>query len=210
MDDKRSSRPGQWRGERGRHPGVGTELVSYVVKQTDYKARQIVRRVAALGDVEDVQHVLIEDVLRRLPKFNGERAGVKTFICRVINNKIASLLKSHNAACRRNGCAGESLDDWGHDDEGCWVRRGTTIGEDRARAHTGQAPRSRRELLELAMDMAGVAKLLPEDLHALYVRLRSQTVLEISRETDMSRSAIYKRIAAIRAVFLAAGLHHYL
>jgi len=186
-----------------------TELIEYLMKRTNYKAKQVVRRIPAL-EVEDVQHDLIEDVLRRLPKFDGDRAGVKTFICRIIDNKIADLLNSHGAACRGNGCTNESLDDWVHDETGAWVRRDTTIEESLGRAHRGVAPRSDHDQRELEMDTAGVMAALPPKQWALCMQLLVQTPSEVSRETGLSRSVIYKRIAAIRAVFISAGLHHYL
>jgi len=186
------------------------ELIEYVMKRTHYKARQMVRRVPALGEVKDVQHDLIEDVLRRLPKFDGDRAGVKTFICRIINNKIADLLKSHEAACRGNGRTKESLDDWVRDETGTWVRRDATVDASRRRAHLGITPRSDHEQRELEMDVASVMASLTPQQRALCAMLRTKTPSEIARETSMARSVIYKHIAVIRAAFIRAGLDHYL
>jgi len=185
-------------------------ILKYAMKRTHYKARQVVKTSGfTKDDFDDIRQDLLRDVLQRLPKFNGDRAGMKTFISRLIDNRIASLIKHRHAACRdsrRNDC---SLDDWVHDEDGRWVRRDTTISEDRARAHTGQAPRSRQETLQLAMDTAHVMDSLPDDLRDLCARLRSQTVLEISRETGMSRSSLYERVKQIRARFIEAGLDHY-
>ena len=182
-----------------------TELIEYVMKRTEFKARQIVGKVPALGEVEDVQQDLIEAVLRRLPKFDGGRAGVKTFISRLINNKIADLLRSHVAACRGKGRTRESLDDWVRDETGTWVRRYATIEESRRREHLGICERGDHEQRELEMDIASVTESLPSEQRIICVMLRTKTPTEISRETGMSRSAIYKHIAAIRAV-----LDHYL
>lgn len=186
------------------------ELIEYVTKRAEFKARQVVRRVPALGEMEDVQQDLIEDVLRRLPKFDDDRASVKTFICRIINHKIADLLKRHEAACRGNGDAKESLDDWVRDETGTWVRRAATFEESRSRAHLGVAPRSDHEQRELEVDLASVMASLPPEQRDVCTMLRTKTPSEIARETGMSRSAIYKHIAAIRMAFNKAGLDHYL
>jgi len=186
------------------------ELIEYVTKRAEFKARQIVGKVPALGEIEDVQQDLIEDVLRRLPKFDGDRAGVKTFVTRVINNKIADLLKSHEAACRGNGCTKESLDDWVRDETGNWVRRDATVDAARRYAHLGICDRSDQEQRELEMDVASVVASLPLEQRDVCTMLRTKTPTEIARETGMSRSAIYKHIAAIRAAFVQAGLDHYL
>ena len=185
-------------------------ILQYAMKRTHYKARQVVRTNGFTeDDFDDIRQELMLDVLKRLGKFNGDKGDVKPFISRLIDNRIASLIKHRHAACRdsrRNQC---SLDDWVRDEDWRWVRRDTTISEDHARAHTGQAPRSRQETLQLAMDTAYVMDSLSDDLRDLCVRLRSQTVLEISRETGMSRSSLYERIELLRARFIEAGLDHY-
>jgi len=186
-----------------------TEIIEYMNKRTSYKARQVVRSIPAL-DVEDVQHDLIAEVLRRLPKFNGDRAGVKTFICRIINNKIADLLKSHDAESRGNGHAHESLDDWIHDETGTWVRRDTTVDEVRLRAHRRVTPRVGQEQRDLEVDMADTIAGLPPKEQALCARLSAESPTEISRATGSSRSGIYKAIAAIRDAFTKAHLHLYI
>jgi RNA polymerase sigma factor (sigma-70 family) len=186
------------------------ELIEYVMKRAEFKARQVVKRVPSLGEIEDVQQDLIEDVLRSLPRFNGDRAGVKTFICRVINNRIGDLLKSHEAASRGNGCAKESLDDWVRDETGNWVRRDATVDASCRGAHLGICERDDREQRDLEMDIAGVTASLPPQQQDVCAMLRTKTPTEIARETGMARSVIYKHIAAIRAAFTKAGLDHYL
>jgi RNA polymerase sigma-70 factor (ECF subfamily) len=186
------------------------ELIEYVMKRAEFKAKQVVSKVPGLGEVEDVQQDLIEDVLRSLPRYDGDRAGVKTFISRVINNGIADLLKSHEAASRGNGCTKESLDDWVRDEFGAWVRRDTTVDASRRRAHLGICERSDHEQRELEMDVDSVMASLPSEQRAICAMLRTKSPTEISRETGISRSAIYRHIAAIRATFIKAGLDHYL
>lgn len=186
------------------------ELIEYVTKRAGFKARQVVGKVPALGEVEDVQQDLIEDVLRRLPKFNGDRAGVKTFVSRIIDNKIADLLKSHEAACRGRGDARESLDDWVRDETGPWVRRDTTVDAAQRHTHLGVCERHDHEQRELELDVAGVMASLPPEQRELCSMLRTRTPTEIARQTGLPRSAIYKHIAAIRAAFIKAGLDHYL
>lgn len=187
-----------------------TELIEYVMKRTGFKARQVISKVPALGDAEDMQHDLIEDVLRRLPKFDGDRASINTFVCRIIDNKIATLLKRHHAACRGNGCTSASLDEWKRDETRAWTRRNTTVEATRGRAHRGVAPRSDQEQRELKLDTAHVLASLPPAQQKLCVQLLAQTPAEIARKAGTSRSVLYKRITAIRAVFVVAGLHHYL
>ncbi len=186
------------------------ELTEYVMKRAEFKARQVIRQVPSLGEVEDVRQDLIEDVLRRLPKFDGGRAGIKTFVSRIIKNKIADLLKSHEVASRGNGCAKESLDEWVRDETGNWVPRGATVEQSRGRAHLGIAARNDQEQCDLEMDITSVMASLSPQRRALCEMLRTKTPTEIARETGMARSVIYQHIAAIRAAFIEAGVNHYL
>lgn len=186
------------------------ELVEYVMKRAEFKARQVINKVPSLGEVEDVQQDLIEDVFRSLPRFNGDRAGVKTFICRVINNRIGDLLKSHEAASRGNGCTKESLDDWVRDESGAWVQRDAKVDASRRGARLGICGRSDHEQCDLKMDIASVMGSLSPRQQDVCAMLRMKTPTEIVRETGMARSVIYKHITAIRAAFIKAGLDHYL
>lgn len=186
------------------------ELIEYVMKRAEFKASQIVRRTPALGEVEDVRQDLIADVLRRLPKFDGDRAGVKTFVCRVIDNRIADLLRARDAASRGHRRTHESLDDWVRDETGGWTRRGATLEESRRHAHLGREERDGHGQSELSMDTADASATLAPPEQTLCRKLQVQSPTRIARETGQSRSVLYQRIAAIRAVFIAAGLHHYL
>ncbi len=186
------------------------ELIDYVMKRAEFKARQVVGKVPALGEVEDIQQDLIEDVLRRLPKFDDGRATVKTFVCRIINHKIADLLERHEAACRGRGDARESLDDWVRDETGAWVRRDTTVDASQRHAHLRVCERNDHEQRELELDIASVMGSLSPQQRDVCAMLRTKTPTEIARQTGLPRSAIYKHIAAIRAAFIKAGLDHYL
>ena len=43
---------------------------------------------------------MVLDLLRRLPKFNPERAQRKTFIARVVNHKVATIIEARKAGMR--------------------------------------------------------------------------------------------------------------
>ena len=90
------------------------------------------------------------------------------------------------------------------------MRRDTTVDACRRGARLGICERSDDEQRELELDVAGVLASLSPEQQSLCTMLRTKTPSEIARETGMSRSAIYKHIAAIRAAFIKAGLDHYL
>ena len=186
-------------------------ILRYAMKRIHFKARQILGKNGFTeNDFDDLRQDLVADLVKRLPKFNGRRAGMKTFVCRLIDNRIASLIEHREADCRdyrRDEC---SLDDWVHDEGGQWARRGTRVTEDEAAAAAGLARRSRLEDDEMAVDAELVISELPADLRALCRQLQTKTVLEISRETGVPRSRLYIQLKVLEQRFRKAGMHSYL
>jgi len=185
--------------------------LKYAMKRTHFKARQMIGRNGFTeSDFQDLRQELLADILARLPKFDAKRAGAKTFVSRLIDNRIANIIEHRRVACRDPRRVECSLDDWVHDEDGKWTRRVETVTEDEALASAGRLGRSRQEQVELALDTTTVVEGLPDDLRDLCVRLKTQTVLEISRETGVPRARLYERIAAVRARFREAGMDRYL
>jgi len=185
------------------------ELIEYVMKRTQFKAKQVVRKYPSLGEIDDVRSAMVVDVMERLPKFNGERAGVKTFISRIIDNKIASMLKSRLAARRGSARKGPSVDDWVLDEHGAWTQREALIGEDRLHAHRGVSQRSDQERRDMELDVATILARLTPEQRKLCEQLKKLTPSEIKRETTRARSLIYKQMAPIEKIFFEAKLHLY-
>ena len=187
------------------------EILQYAMKRTHFKARQVLDKNGFTeSDFRDLRQDLLADILARLPKYDGDRAGMKTFISQVVDHRIASIIKYRRASCRDHRRNESSLDDWVHDEDGTWTRRGATITEDEARAAFGLAGRSRQDEVELAVDTTAMLDGLPDDLRDLCIRLKTQTVVEISRETGVPRARLYARLKALEQKFRAADMHHYL
>lgn len=186
-------------------------ILQYAMKRTHFKTRQIIGRHGFTeSDFHDLRQDLLADILERLPKFNGDRGDLKPFISRLIDNRIASIIKHRRAACRDHRREESSLDDWVRDELGAWETRGALVDEDRAKAHLGIRPRSRQEQVDLAMDVHNLVDSLPDDQRDLVLRLlHSETVVEISNSTGISQSTLYRRLEVIRARFKDAGLDRY-
>lgn len=68
----------------------------------DRKANAFVRRCGfAADDREDVRNQLLLSFLLRWPKFDAERASVRTFASRIMDKELTSILRRHLAPCRR-------------------------------------------------------------------------------------------------------------
>jgi len=116
------------------------------------KARQLVGRYGfTASDREDIEQELMLDLLQRLPRFDPSRAKRKTFINRVVDNAVASLVKRQKAEKRDYRRNGGSLSKDVEAPDGGLVERGDTLSAD-----TGQAGRSDEEGCLLVFDVRTV------------------------------------------------------
>jgi RNA polymerase sigma-70 factor (ECF subfamily) len=186
-------------------------ILQYALKRTHFKARQMVG-IAGLteGDLHNVRQELLADLIHRLPHYDGSRAGLKTFVSRIIDNCRARIIERREAPSRSYHREQGSLDNWTHDEDGLWVRVGEMLTEDEAVAPLGIFRRSAEEQSDLAHDTAAILARLPEELRELAVRLQTQSVAEIAREMGLSRTTVYQWIERLRTVFFEAGMKNYL
>ena len=183
----------------------------YAVGLIKYKARQLIRQVGfTTSDRDDLEQELILDLLRRRPKYNPKRAQFNTFIARVVEHRVASLIEAQKAGIRDYRRCPFSLNDRFEDAEGRSVERMETIDQEDYLLRTGAQSRPSDELSALALDVAAVLEALPPELRELCRRLKAESVTEISRDTGVPRGTIYESIKKLREIFEDAGLKDYL
>jgi len=183
----------------------------YAVQIIKYKARQLVGRVGFTeSDRKDLEQELMLDLLRRLPKFNPDRAQRNTFIARVVEHKIATIIESQKAGMRDYRLCRCSLNDRLEDEEGGSIERMETIDQEDYLRRTGRLSRPAAELRDLSFDVRKAIEKLPPELRELCVRFETNTVTEISRDTGIPRGTIYESIKKLRTTFEDAGLKDYL
>jgi RNA polymerase sigma-70 factor (ECF subfamily) len=186
----------------------------YAVQLIKYKARQLVGRVGFTeSDRDDLEQELMLDLLRRLPKFNPDRAQRNTFIARVVDHKIATIIEARKAGLRDYRLCRCSLDDrfeYGEYEDGFCIERMEIIDQEDYLMRTGKISRRPSELRDLSIDVRQAIEKLPPELLELCRRLDTDTVTEISRDTGIPRGTIYESIKKLRAIFEDAGLKDYL
>ena len=183
--------------DRSRH-GIN----DYAARLIKFKARQIARKPGfSQSDREDVEQSLILDLLKRLPDFDPAKAALNTFIDRIVNRKVASLLRHHKAEKRSRQREECSLNDPVLDADGRVVDRHQTTPE-----ASGDWLRRR----EMQQDIATVLERLPETLRLIAMKRVRGTIASIAREQGISRGTVTRHIEALRRACEDAGLRDYL
>jgi len=194
-------------GYENRYQGID----DYAVQLIKYKARQLIGRVGFTeSDREDLEQEMILDLLRRLPKFDPKRAGRNTFIARIVEHKVATIIEAQKAGMRDYRLCSCSLNDRLEDEEGRSIERMETIDQEDYLRRTGKLSRPMSELRNLSIDLRSAVQTLPPELRELCKRLQTESVTEISRDTGIPRGTIYESIKKLRAIFEDAGLKDYL
>lgn len=194
-------------GYENRYQGID----DYAVRIIRYKARQLVGRVGFTeSDRQDLEQEMVFDLLRRLPKFKPERAQRNTFIARVVEHKVATIIEAQKAGMRDYRLCSCSLNDRFENEEGGSVERIDTINQDDYLQRTGNLSRPISDLRGLSIDVRRAVEKLPPELRDLCKRLQVESVTEISRDTGIPRGTIYESIKKLRTLFEDAGLKDYL
>jgi RNA polymerase sigma-70 factor (ECF subfamily) len=187
------------------------ELSDYAIRHIRHRARQLARTEGiAAQDIEDIRQDLIVDLLERLPKFDPAKATCNTFVARIIDRKVAKLIRDRNCEKRdprREEC---SLNECIDDGEGGSVERVQTIAADEADRRLGRQARSDQETAELALDVEAVLKRLPDNLRRLCELLKTGSIADAARAMGVPRTTLNDHVKKLREVFEAAGLRDYL
>ncbi|MBT8341829.1 MAG: sigma-70 family RNA polymerase sigma factor [Desulfatitalea sp.] len=178
----------------------------YAVRIIKHKARQLVGRYGlTFFDREDLEQELMIDLLQRMRHFNPAKAKKTTFIARIVERHIATILEARHAQCRDWRLCRVSLNTPYENEKGdTWelIDRVDNEGVLRPCQHDTREI----EINNLRMDVKRVLDTLPEDLRDLCERLRESNMAEIARETGVPRTTLYDKLTRIREAFRKAGL----
>lgn len=174
----------------------------YAARLIKYKAQRLCHRTGfTLSDCGNIQQALWLDLIERLPRFDPQKAQLNTFIARVVERKIVSIIR-HRMAEKRSPVREEcSLNDPVLDCDGRTVDRHQVISE------ASSVP---QRLRELERDVADVLARMSELQRTIALGLVTGTVNSVANELGVPRSAVERHIAEMRRVFEDAGLREYL
>lgn len=183
-------------------------FASQLIRQ---KARQLVQHPGfSKSDCPDIEQELAIEPVQKFCQFDPERARETTFVARVIENKIVSLIRARQAEKRHFRRNDKSLNESVKDGDGGAVEQAQTVDAATAKRHTGQAPRSDEEVTRLKLDINEVLETLPADLGKLAKLLTEMSEYAASQQLGKSRRQVAKDVARLRERFEDAGLRDYL
>lgn len=183
-------------------------FASQLVRQ---KARQLVRHPAFnRSELRDIEQELVLELVRKYRCYDPERAQESTFIARIVESKIASMIRIRMAEKRDFRRDAHSLNETIRDSDGGCVERSQTLDASAVSNHTGQSKRSDRDVAELRRDVADILQSLSNDERELAELLMEQTEYAASRILGRSRRQIAKEVARLRELFEDVGMRGYL
>lgn len=181
--------------------------MEYAARLIQYKAQQLIGRYGFVkADRSDLEQELTAHVLKRLPRYDAHRSSRETFISRIIDRKVASMIRYQRAATR--------------DYRRLRVPALAVEARDQrsppAFAHAGDLQVDRRfvqsehnastEFIDVALDIAAVKDALDPISRRVCDQLPFASIAEISRRLQLPRAAVSAHVMNIRRRFIAAGI----
>jgi len=176
----------------------------YAARLIKFKARQLSRRSGfSRTDRGDLEQDMWTDLIDRLPRYNPDKASLNTFIARVVERKVVTILRYHLAQMRSPGRNEASLNDQALDCDGRVVERHQT---------TPEAAGTWQRLHDLERDVADLRERLPSEQHRQFMDAlgRGGTVNSIGAELKLARRAAKPLYEEICRIVADAGFRDYL
>jgi len=187
------------------------EIDYYTAWLIRQKARQLKKRPDfATDDLKDVEQELALDLLKRMPRFDPQRASFTTFVVRVLRHEASALIRERRRKTdrfRRDWC---SLNETVEGVDGELIERSETLDQDEANIRAGKQRRTHEEEARLRFDISIVLDDLPDDLRKVADHLMVEKVEDAAESLGVHRATIYRAIQQLRRIFDKAGLRNYL
>jgi RNA polymerase sigma-70 factor, ECF subfamily len=180
-------------------------ILPYAIDSVRHWAHRLTRHPAfGPSDLEDLEQELMLDLHRRISKFNPEKAGLHTFISRVLAHCAATLIQKATSPKRGGGREIISLNtNITSNKDGHQLELLDMVSSGHE-LWTDTTPNT-NDISDIRIDAHLIIQKLTAPLQRLALRLLNETVTDISREMGSPRSTLYYAIARIRTVFNTMG-----
>jgi DNA-directed RNA polymerase specialized sigma24 family protein len=186
------------------------ELPDYAYTSIEVAARSLIGKGGFTpDDFEDIRSEITIHTLRQLPRFEADKASLRTFVNLVVRDGRAGLLRRRFTKKRWCRMGTASLDgDTGRDEDGVSVPLMDVLGADEMAISMGYRRRSRHEEAMLRLDVSTVLSQLPDDLRACCAAIMDgRTPTDVARESGIPQSTFRQRVLVpIRRAFEEAGI----
>ena len=173
-------------------------LSEYASNLIKYKARRLVgRHGLTRSDRGDLEQELALHVMEHMDQFDSQRGGRNTFVDRILDHKIISILRQRFAQ-RRDYRRTISCQDTKSDDENDQFQP-----VDQRIEHVDSSP-------DLAIDLTDAIAHCDNDTQQMCGLLMHESIAETARQLGLTRGAARGRIAILRKLLTDAGLKVYL
>jgi DNA-directed RNA polymerase specialized sigma24 family protein len=180
-------------------------LHPYATQTIRFHAQRLARGTLFPGmTAEDHQQELALDLWRRLPAYDPERAGLATFIDRIVRRRVSDLITSAHTAARDGERQTMSLDSA---EDGDGARLADQLSTSEA---LWAGPADLEHEVSLRHDLKRFIATLPPALRRRCAILVSGSVGETIQKENLHHSSYYEALGRLRRRAREAGLHHYL
>jgi len=178
---------------RNNYPELGT----YATNLIRSKAGQLVGKAGITrADCDDIEQELALDLWLRLKNYDPSKSSRRTFISRVVEHQVATLLKKRSAACRDWRLCRHSLDDPDWEDRKALKTRIEGYPDPRAKT---------RQAIEFELDLQAALDALPPDLRELWNLLLNSNFMRVAKTTRVPRTALYEQVKRLHDALREAG-----
>ena len=196
----------------GRRQPLADALGAYAAKRIRLRAGQLIGRYGfSPDDREDLEHDLALDLLQRLSRFDPSRASLNTFVSRVVDHAVATIVERQTAAGRdaRLTTLFSDCVMYGERGKPASFEDGITTTDYLRMTGRVDSESPRNVSLRAALERASESLSTP--LQGLvHLLAEGFSISEISRRAGIPRSTVYDRVREIRAHFDRIGLRIYL
>ena len=169
-------------------------LNDYAREVIRHKARQLIGKYGFTpDDYDDIRQEMALDLLTRLTKFDPARASVNTFVARVVDRRISTLIRHRQQEKRDYRREAWSLDEPVNNEDCAGATRGELLGQDECDLRAGKQTRPESERVDLSLDLSIAISELPPDLKHLAELLLTHTITQAAQELGVPRSTLYEK-----------------
>ena len=174
------------------------------------KAGQLIGRYGFKEqDREQLEQELTMRLLNSLRSFDPEQSHRNAFVTTIVERNVATIIRDRQAE-KRDDRNVSSLNVLCRNGEFGPVELAQLIDQSEVDAQRGRKTRTHEQVVDLGSDVTDILASLPVELRVLAEQLKSKSLVQIARETGVTRASLRKQVDHLREIFERAGMRLHL